>query len=317
MRPIVDMDTVQIEITNVCPCSCSNCTRFCGHHKHGFFMTEEQFDQALASMKNFPQMVGIMGGEPLIHPLFESFCKKAKEAFPKEQLGLWTSFPKGFERYREIIVETFGNIFLNDHHLPVIYHHPLLVAADEVMSNEAEMYYLIDRCWIQNSWSASITPRGAFFCEVAAAWAELLNDGYGWPVEPGWWWRTPKDFTSQIERYCHRCGGAMPLKRRLSTEGIDDISVNNLRLLESVGSRKVKAGKYKVHDCTTVRWKDQEPMAAYKDEHFRNEIAARYGMFLVLNSKGFQVPYLTTKDSPQPRERLLDIWKEEYKRATA
>ena len=50
---------------------------------------------------------------------------------------------------------------------------------------------LRDKCWIQNLWSASITPKGAFFCEVAAAMDMTLNGPGGWPIEPGWWKRKP------------------------------------------------------------------------------------------------------------------------------
>jgi len=40
MRSLVDMDTIQIEITNACPrlYKCSNCTRMGQHMKKPFFM---------------------------------------------------------------------------------------------------------------------------------------------------------------------------------------------------------------------------------------------------------------------------------------
>ena len=53
---------------------------------------------------------------------------------------------------------------------------------------------LRDKCWVQNEWSASITPKGAFFCEIAAALDMLFDGPGGWKIEPGWWRRTPEEF---------------------------------------------------------------------------------------------------------------------------
>lgn len=309
MRPLVDMDTIQIEITNACQKSCSNCTRFCGHHKTPFFMTFKQFKQAVQSMKGYLQMVGIMGGEPLLHPQFAQFCKYIRHFFPKRQLGLWSSFPDGYEHYAKLIVNTFGHVFPNDHSRPDIYHHPLMVSAREVMVHEKEAYYLIDNCWVQNSWSASINPNGAFFCEVAAAWSTLLG-GEGWPVEKEWWWRTPKDFTSQIEQYCLKCGGAMPLQRRSSNDRVDDISPNNYELLKDI-SPKIKRGHYKIHDLAVVKPQEQARMAAYKDSQFRDNIVRRYGIYLIVNDQGFASPYLRDNGYKKPKP-LFDLAREAY-----
>ena len=71
MRPLLNMDTIQLEITNACPNRCGNCTRFVGHHPKPFFMDFEFFKKAVDSMVTYPKMTGIMGGEPLLHPDFE------------------------------------------------------------------------------------------------------------------------------------------------------------------------------------------------------------------------------------------------------
>jgi MoaA/NifB/PqqE/SkfB family radical SAM enzyme len=77
MRSIISMDTVQIEITNVCKNKCSNCSRFVGHHKNPYFMTFDDFKRAIDSMVDYPKMIGFQGGEPLLHPDFEKMCKYA------------------------------------------------------------------------------------------------------------------------------------------------------------------------------------------------------------------------------------------------
>lgn len=290
MRPLLDMDTIQVEITNACINSCSNCTRFCGHHEKPYFMEMDFFKKAIDSMVRYPKMTGIMGGEPLLHPRFTEFCDYALSKIPKERLGLWTCLPRGYEHYREVICRTFGSIFLNDHSRDDVLHSPLLVASQEVRKGAPfRMWWEIDKCWIQNNWSASINPKGAWFCEVAGALAILFGSNGAWEVKPGWWGRIPKDYAEQMEQYCVLCGGAMPLQKRESWEGIDDISLGNLERLRGI-SRKVAAGKYRLHNSKTTE--DKRPMATYKDETYRDVIASRYGIFLVLKDDGFQEPYL-------------------------
>jgi hypothetical protein len=242
-------------------------------------------------MVGYPKMTGMMGGEPLMHPEFEKFCNYLHSKIPPTQTGLWTCFPRGKEHYREVIVETFGNIFLNDHSRDDVLHHPFLVASGELEIQEWMKWYLIDRCFFQHSWSASINPHGAFFCEMAASLSMLLDiHDNAWKVEPQWWTRSTKDYREQMETFCLLCGGAMPLRRRSSVERIDDISPKMLERIKE-HSEKIKKGEYEIHDLKTC-CQDTRPLAAYKDESYRDKIAARYGMFLMVNDLQFQSPYL-------------------------
>jgi hypothetical protein len=284
------METVQVECTNYCVFQCANCTRFCGHHPKPYHMEMDFFEQAIDSMEGFTNMVGIMGGEPLLHPKFEEMCRYARTKFPRVQLGLWTVLPQKYEHYRDIICETFGHIFINDHSRSDIYHAPLLVAAKEVIQDPVERWQAIDRCWVQNTWSASINPHGAFFCEVAAAFSMLFGGPMGWPVEKGWWKRIPKDYASQMDAFCEGCGASVPLRRRSSQDERDDVSPGNLERLQAMGSRKVKKDLYQISDLTIVT--DPEQMAAYKDTNWRNKVAARYGMYLTINPNRYWEPHL-------------------------
>lgn len=307
MRSIISMDNVQIEVTNACHRSCSNCTRFCGHTKP-YFMGLKEVENALDACEGYPKMVGIMGGEPLLHPQFEDICNLALSRFPRERLGLWTCLPPGKENYRDVICKTFGNILINDHSRDDIYHAPILVASEEIYPNRDELFYIIDKCWLQNSWSAAINPKGAFFCEIAASMSLLFGTDKAWPVEKGWWWRTPKDFKEQIEEYCPKCGIALPLPRRLSNDGRDDISLSNLGRLRGK-SWKVTKGNYVVSDLKLV--KEPEPMAAYKDHEWRSSVARRYGIYLTINDHGYWDPVLMTS-IPKPRVRTFKQMKEKY-----
>ena len=84
----------------------------------------------------------------------------------------------------------------------------------------------------------------------------------------------------------------MPLKKRASIEKVDDISPGMLMLLKD-SSPKIKAGKYEIHNLQPCQ--DNRPMASYKDEKYRDKIAARYGMFLMPNDLCFQTPHLSKK----------------------
>jgi hypothetical protein len=248
-----------------------------------------------------------MGGEPLLHPQFEKFCEIALEKIPKAQLGLWTSLPKGLEKYREVICNTFNHIFINDHSRGDIYHCPILVGAEEVYEDKKEMFFAIDHCWLQNAWSASINPKGAFFCEIAASMSVLFDGPRGWPVEPGWWWATPKDFKEQIEEYCPKCGAALPLPRRASIERVDDISPKNLERLKE-RSKKVENKLYKVSNLKLTKIPEQ--MAAYKDLLWRRKVAQRFGLWLSPNQQGFLTPFIS-KSIPQTKT-IFEQCKEDY-----
>jgi hypothetical protein len=310
MKAMFDMDTIQIEITNACINECSNCTRFCGHQKP-YFMPFDQFKEAVDSLVDYPRMVGMMGGEPLLHPEFIRFCEYFCSKINYSKRGLWSCFPKGYEHYREVICKTFAHIFLNDHTRNDVHHCPVLVGAEEVMPNDPGMWVMINQCWLQNSWSAAVNPKGAFFCEIAASMSLLFDGKPGWKVEPGWWWKTPKDFTAQMEEYCPKCGCAMPLGRRVSVDGRDDISPKNLERLKDK-SFKIKRGKYVLSDLKMVT--EPERMASYKDADYRSRIADRYGIFLVLNELNFLTPFLKKEFSPtaeRERKSLFEQYKQE------
>lgn len=257
MIPLAKMQIIQIDITNACMHRCSNCTRFTGHHHKPFFMDMEMFRRAVDSLVDFPGMVGMIGGEPLLHPDFAKMAEYlASRIEGKKRRGLWSTVPKALgAKYGGLIHEVFGNFYFNDHSTDQILHQPLLVAAQEVIPDREKMWELIDNCWIQTYWSASITPKGAFFCEVAASFDMLFNGPGGWPVEPGWWKRTPKDYTAQKERACPHCGCAIPLRRRPSSQEIDDVSPGNLEALLAIGSPKAVKGRVEIyHDGLSKDW---------------------------------------------------------------
>lgn len=283
MKSPADMKVIQIELTNGCPMRCANCTRFCGHHVKPFFMDFETFTKAVDSLKDFRGIVGIMGGEPTIHPEFRRFMEYYRANIGYDDFsttlhqptadfmrhilangwhvdysnhrGLWTSVTPRYYEHFELIQDVFGYQLLNDHSHPSM-HQTHMVTRKELGIPDDEWIRLRDRCWVQNLWSASITPKGAFFCEIAAAMDATLGGPGGWPIEPGWWQRQPEDFGDQLE-WCELCSACLPMPSRDANDETDDVSPVWEAKLREINSPKLRKGLVNTFD----------PVAYRKDKH--------------------------------------------------
>ncbi len=282
MKSPAEMRIILIDITNACVRQCSNCTRFCGHHKKPFFMDYETFCRAVDSLDGFPGTVGIIGGEPTIHPDFERMAKYLGEKRgPKTDFGLyhpqrhfmdavhdvemshteivpcgceekrlvygggvWSVMGEGYKKHYEVIQDIAKYQALNDHSNPM-YHKPALITRKELGISDEEWPAIRDNCWVVDVWSANITPKGAFFCEVAGCLDMLFDGPGGWDIEPGWWKRTPDEFGDQL-KWCELCGMACETFTRDANDEIDDVSPFMYEKLKAIGSRKVKQGKVNV-----------------------------------------------------------------------
>lgn len=286
MRSPQDMQTIQIDITNACNKACSNCTRFCGNHKKPFFMDYDTFRRAVDSLDEFHGIVGVMGGEPTLHPEFERFVGYLREKFgerkednrliyPQKEFikeihrrefesrcfpkgtsddfdkrrscdykmagpGLWSNMGDTYPRYYELIQDSFNVQFLNDHINPS-FHQPGLVSRKDLGIPDEGWIPMRDACWIQNEWSATITPKGAFFCEIAGALDMLFDGPGGWTIEPGWWKRKPEEFGDQLH-WCELCGFALHTFMRDAGEEVDDVSPTLYEMLKKVDSPRLRAG---------------------------------------------------------------------------
>lgn len=284
MRSPKDMGIIEIDITNARVHQCANCTRFCGHHKKHSFMSFDMFKKAIDSLEDWEGMIGIIGGEPTLHPEFERFLDYLKEKRVKRtetltrkpiydmqmysmacltsiinhKTVLLSALAPSYYKHFEIINETFSRQLVNDHS-NVCEHQALLMPRKELGIPDEEWEKKRDACWIQNSWSATITPKGAFFCEVAGALDMLFDGPGGWKIEKGWIEKTPKDFSDQLH-WCELCSACLDVPKRLSSDERDDVTPEMYKKLLEVGSPKAEE-----HRCVI---RDPQKFEEYKSETY-------------------------------------------------
>lgn len=290
MRQIRDMSIMEIDITNVCPKRCSNCTRFCGHHEQTYFMDFETFKRAVDSLEGYEGLISTIGGEPLLHPEYHRFaeylrsvrgesyiemndgrCKaivKDYLAFAKAQRWfegainkgkgylLFTSMPTTYYQCYEDVEDTVTDLWLNDHTNPS-FHQPILVSRKDLGISDEDFAVMRDNCWLENFWSASITPKGVFFCEVAGTLDMLFHGPGGKEIEPGWWKRDITEFADQFH-WCDICGMALSTYSRNANDEIDDVSPTLMKKLELVNSPKLKNSKVSPFDMGHAAQKDDD-----------------------------------------------------------
>lgn len=249
MKNIANSWCVQIDITNYCGHGCSYCSRYNKHLRNDqrSNMSLEMVESALDSLKDWPTIIGVIGGEPILHPQFTEICKLIQSKFPRSKMGLWTSGGKKWNEYKSIVDETFGFVAFNEHNefqLDTCKHQPMTIAINEAVEDQNIREKLIDDCWVQREWCATINVHGAYFCEVAAAQDLLLNDGKNaWPVDSNWWRKTPPDFTEQRNALCGNCGMAIPMERDLIRNRIEKISPRLLKYFQDRNLIKIEVGK--------------------------------------------------------------------------
>jgi hypothetical protein len=273
MIPLYRKIAIQIDITNACPLSCAHCNRLVGHHKKPYFMDLDTVAKAIESLEGFPGSIGIMGGEPTMHPEFIEICKLAQKMIPRHKRQLATTGYK-WDEYKEIIYETFDidSLQCNSHsNTGEVFHQPVLIAAEDVLDDRELMWRLIGNCWMQWRWCGSITPKGGFICETAGAMDMLFEGEGGYPIKKGWWNRETEQFTDQVKRFCPKCSMPIPLPKYDCKKGFELVSKSNADLLARVGSPRFLKGRVIIVDKKYSE-KDIAKVAAdgWSPWHFRN-----------------------------------------------
>jgi hypothetical protein len=282
-----DQWCIHVEVTNACGQRCANCTRLVAHVREPFFVSIEEFRRAVTVLAPFvvqppdrqgrKRTIGMMGGEPLLHPQFPELVDVFCEVVPDVTCrGLWTGLDWPRTRHADAVRKLLGPEpsmdltprrragFINwNRHGDApgespSYHQSPLVAVRDVVPDPAERQRLIDQCWMQEEWSSCITPQGFFFCEIAAAMAGVFDGPRGLDVLPGCWSHPLSRYTDQ-QSYCERCGFCLydrdrgevvvpDLPHRLDADRVDDVSRSNLADLARLGSPRILAGEFCLYE---------------------------------------------------------------------
>ena len=263
MRQVREMEIIQIDITNACDGpACSNCTRMLKHHKKPYQMDFDTFKRAVESLRMYPGVVGLFGGNPCLHKDFRKFVEHFIEARPDKKLrGLWSN---GMGQHSDLY-DTFGCHVYNTH-TQQCYHQPTMIAIQDVV-DESVMWGLIDQCSVNLRWSACVTPKGVYFCEIAAAWDMVYDEDHALPITDGWWEKDLSEFECQKRRWCPNCSMALPLPARLDKEAVDDVSARHLPVCNP--SRKVEV--FDVESYELAKNKTGWSPLEYKDTDLRKK----------------------------------------------
>jgi len=235
---------IQIWITRACDKSCFNCTQASNFGGNPGMITPENFEKAVISLKDYHGVVGMIGGNPCLHPKFEQLCDILAQHIPSVRRGLWSNNPldKG-----AICRRTFNPAFSNlNVHLDADAYarfkrdwpecQPVGLTTDSKHSPvwgsmldltdlpEEERWRRISQCDINHNWSGMYGQfRGElrwWFCEIAAAQAMLrqhqpdypdtglkLDGDYG-GRQP--WQLSMSEYADQVRWHCQRC--LVPMK---------------------------------------------------------------------------------------------------------
>ena len=218
MRPIRDAWVLQVEVTSCCSRRCVQCTRLCHHRQpdEHWRLTAVDLADVLATLRpRWQGKVGIIGGEPTIHPEFPELCNVVAREWTRQGrwAGLWTAGGSAFNRHRALIDSSFSWIALNDKRGADCLHQRMFVASRDAVPDVALRRRIQDACWVQRDWAPTIAPSGVWFCEVAASISAVL-----WPEKRGWQladpWETygPADYKSRRQA-CDWCGMCLPQQR--------------------------------------------------------------------------------------------------------
>ena len=284
MNYVYNSWVVQIDITSVCKKHCIYCTRHLGHVSmpNRYTMTLEDVERALDSLEGWPNVVGIMGGEPLLHPQFKEIVALAEKRIPKPRLQLWTSgLPNTtWENPRKVpdIADHFGHIHYNPHdatQLSVCRHQPLTIAIDEAVPDKGIMWKLINDCWLPRLWAPSIVAAGAYFCEVAGPLDAILYGGrHAWKVEPGWWKRPPEAFQEQVSKLCPHCGMCLPMERQHLVDNQEKFTPKLAKAFGEAGAIRLSEKSISIFDGQFTNSQIVEAARNWYPTNYRDDLKA-------------------------------------------
>lgn len=268
-------DILQIAITRKCDLfSCSNCTQGLPFRKDAVEMSLACMEKALLSLRGWPGVIAMFGGNPCSHSKFEEACRLWRELVPNQkQRGLWTNNLMG---HGQVVRDTFwpeGRFNLNVHGdmsamqemeqwLPGIkiwgetrsLHGMLLAHYGDYGISESEWIALREQCDINQNWSGLVREYGGepvgYFCEVAATLDGIRGENHGVACVAGWWQQEMSFFQEQVARCCDR-GCGVPLR---GIGSFDDEKVYDVS--------RAWSGELRRANSVTVTVREERPTAS-------------------------------------------------------
>jgi hypothetical protein len=164
----------------------------------------------------------------------------------------------------------------------------VLVCSKDILSSR--YVDAVKSCWLQNNWSASINPQGAYFCEVAAAIDLILKTKTAFNVRTLWWRKKPSAYLQQVKALCSRCGVCLNLTPRKDTEKFDDMDDWWIKKLK-VKSPKVNACQYQIYSGKIFDQRSDDINIFRSDIKYFEKIGKQFGLELVLQPNDYLRPY--------------------------
>lgn len=218
MRPLRDAWVLQIEVTSRCSRRCVQCTRLCHHRQpiDHWQLSPAELSSILVELRQHWQgKIGIIGGEPTIHPEFPGLCEAVAMEWTGHGrwAGLWTAGGAAFNRHRALVNSSFSWVAMNDKRGDACLHQRLFVASRDAVPDATLRRQIQDSCWVQRDWAPTVAPTGVWFCEVAASISKVLwPDKRGWSLSEPWETYGAAEYESQRQA-CEWCGMCLPQKR--------------------------------------------------------------------------------------------------------
>lgn len=259
-------DIVQILVTRVCDRHCSNCTQILEFRSDTKHISPDVFRLAVRSLKDWPGIIAMFGGNPCAHPQFDDLCAiLAHEVPDQRKRGLWTN--NLFTDHKgEVARATFypaGRFNLNAHGdaeaaelfdkwlpgkmIPTTrarssWHSPILMNYRDFGMSDEDWIQARESCDINQKWSGIIAERDgkpyAWFCEVAAALDAVTGQNHGIEAVPGWW-RLPMSYFHEQVAKCCDSGCGVPLRRKGSLDKDETYDVSASWALQLPNQHKV------------------------------------------------------------------------------
>lgn len=259
-------DIIQILVTRSCSLfNCSNCTQLLPFRKDVVHMSPEVFRLALKSLRGWPGVRALFGGNPTNHPKFPELCKIMVEEVPDQrQRGLWCNDLLG---HGQVARDTFfphGRFNMNAHAdeaaaaeierwLPgklieasrstAAWHSSVLLHYADMGLSYEQWVALREKCDINRNWSSAIVERDgkpyAYFCEVGASLDGIRGENHGIEAVPGWWKFQMDKFEGQVRGCCDQ-GCGVPLKSRGHLDRDDTYDVSAAFVPLTIKAKTVK-----------------------------------------------------------------------------